>query len=306
VRLGINSVVGNPPEDFSSLIGRFVQAEKDGFESVWLNSGGLGEPMTVLAVAGRETSRIEFRTGIAVTYTRHPFLMAQQALTTNAATGGRFTLGLGPSHRVAMERLGFSYDRAAAHVREYLGVLRPLMEGKTVNFKGEFYSVEAQIHLPWAKPCPVVIAALAPLMLKIAGEQADGTVTWMAGPKTLETHIIPKITQAAAAAGRPRPLIYVGLPVAVVDDAQAAREQAARSFANYGNLPVYRRVLDIEGANPEDVAIVGTENEVERQINAIATAGADEFYGSPFVVGDNYEKSISRTRELLKSLVGKV
>lgn len=306
MRIGINAVSGSPPADFPSLVNRFVQAEKDGFETTWLNSGGLGEPLTAIAVAGRETSRIEFMTAIAVTYTRHPFVMAQQALTTNAATGGRLTLGLGPSHRVSMERLGFSFDRAAAHVREYLGVLRPLMEGKAVTFKGDFFNVEGQIQMPWAQPCPVVISALAPLMLKIAGEQADGTVTWMAGPKTLKTHIVPRITQAASAAGRPKPRICVGLPVAVVDDAKAAREQAARSFEFYGNLPVYRRVLDVEGANPEDVAIVGTEAEVAAQIKALAAAGTDEFCGNPFAVGDNAEKSLARTRELLKTLVGKV
>jgi F420-dependent oxidoreductase-like protein len=232
--------------------------------------------------------------------------MAQQALTTNAATGGRLTLGLGPSHRASMERLGFRFDRAAAHVREYLGVLRPLMEGKAVSYTGDFFNVESQLQLPWAKPCPVVISALAPLMLKIAGEMADGTVTWMAGPKAVQTHIIPRITQAAAAVGRPKPRICVGLPVAVVDDAQAARERASSAFENYGNLPVYRRILDVEGANPEDVAIIGTEAEVETQIKGLASIGVDEFCANPFAVGDNFEKSIGRTRELLKSLVGKI
>lgn len=306
MRLGISIMAPGVQNDPLSAVQRVIEAEKDGFESIWFNSGAVGEPLTVIGLAGRETSRIEMMTAIAVTYTRHPQLMAQQALTTNYLTNGRLVLGLGPSHRVSMERLGVSFDRAAAHVREYVTIVKALVDEQKASFKGEFFNVDTAFQMPWAKPCPVVIAALAPLMLKTAGELADGTVTWLVGLKTLQTHVAPRIGRAALDAGRPAPRIFVGLPVAVCDDAKAGRAQASQNLQFYGNLPVYKRVLDIEGGDPGDVVVVGTEDEVAAQLRAFAAAGATDFNAAPFAVGENAAASIQRTRELLKSLVGKV
>lgn len=303
MRLGI-TVAGAPVRDFNSIVQRVIDAEKDGFDTIWFNWAAAGEPLTAMAVAGRETSRIELMTAIAVTYTRHPSLMAQQALIANAACDGRLTLGIGPSHRPSMERLGIDYDRAAVHTREYVSVLKALIDNQNVDFHGEFYNVETQLQIPWAPPCQVVVAALAPRMLRMAGELADGTVTWMVGLETMKQHIIPRITAAADAAGRPAPRICIGLPVTVTDDVAAARAKAAESFGFYGNLPAYKRVLDIEGGGPEDVLVCGNEDQVADQLRAFAAAGATEFNANPFVVGENAAASAQRTRELLKSLVG--
>ncbi|HLF77066.1 MAG TPA: TIGR03564 family F420-dependent LLM class oxidoreductase [Dehalococcoidia bacterium] len=306
MRIGVSIAQSGEPNDLNSAVNRVIQAEKDGFEAITFNSGAVGEPLTVIAVAGRETSRIQLMTTIVVTYTRHPFLLAQQALTANAATGGRLTLGIGPSHAVAMERLGFDWSRAGSHTREYVTILKSLIDTQKVQFKGEFFNVETSLQLTWASSCPVLIAALAPRMLQTAGELADGTVTWLAGLKTIRDHIKPRISHAASAAGRPAPRICVGLPVAVCDNPAEAREQAAKTFSNYGSLPVYRRVLDVEGGNAEDVLVAGNENEVEAQLRAFAAAGATDFTATPFAVGDNVAASVQRTRELLKSLVGKI
>jgi len=145
------------------------------------------------------------------------------------------------------------------------------------------------------------------VMLRLAGERTDGTITWMAGPKTLETHIVPRINKAAKDAGKPAPRVVAGLPIAVTDDPAGARERAARSFQIYGTLPNYQRVLNIEGApGPADVAVVGNESEVERQLRSIASAGATDFLAGMFPVGDDIQASLARTRALLKGLVGKV
>lgn len=304
MRLGITAA-GGTVADFNAIIQRVIDAEADGFDTIWFNSGALGEPLTAIAIAGRETQRIELMTAITVTYTRHPFLMAQQALSTSEACGGRFTLGIGPSHRVSMERLGIDYNRAAAHTREYVTVLQALLSNQTVEFHGEFFNVETQLGMPWAQHRPpVVVAALAPLMLRMAGELADGTVTWMVGLETMKQHIIPRITAAAQAANRPAPRICIGLPVTVTDDVPAARAKAAQSFGFYGALPVYKRVLDIEGGGPADVLVCGNEDEVAAQLRAFAAAGATEFNANPYPVGDNPAASVQRTRELLKSLAG--
>ena len=154
---------------------------------------------------------------------------------------------------------------------------------------------------------PVIISALAPLMLKIAGTMTDGTVTWMTGPKTLETHVVPGITAAAKQAGRPAPMVVCDLPVCVTDDAAAAREAAAKYFAMYGGLENYRRMLDKEGAaGPADVVVTGNEAEVERQIRAIASAGATDFVAAIYPSGPDPMASMARSYALMKSLVGKV
>ena len=294
--------------DVQGQVDAVVEAEQDGFDGIWFGQIFGPDVLTVIAMAGEKTSRIELGTAVVPTYPRHPVLMAQQALTAQAATGGRFSLGIGLSHKPVVEAMwGLSYERPAAHMREYLSVLRPLLKEGRVSFSGEFFRVNATVQVVAAEPPPVLIAALAPVMLRLAGEVADGTVTWMAGRKTLETHIVPRINAAAEAAGRTEPRVVVGLPVAVTDDVGEARERAARSFQIYGSLANYQRMLKIEGAaGPAEVAIMGDEKEVERQLRGIASAGATDFLAGMFPVGDDASGSLDRTRALLKSLVGKL
>jgi len=294
--------------DVDSHIKGAVDCEKDGFDSIWYGQIFGVEALTAIALAGRETSTVQFGTSVVPTYVRHPTIMAQQALTTQAATNGRFSLGIGLSHAPVVEGMwGLSYERPAVHMREYLTIVRELIDKGTVSFSGEFFRVNAQAAVPAPKPLPVLIAALAPVMLKMAGGMADGTILWMTGPKTIESYIKPRITEAASEAGRPDPRIVACLPVAVCDNADEARDRAAGLFAVYGNLPNYQRVLQKEGVSgPRDVVIAGTETEVEQGIRDLAAAGATEFGAAMFPVGDDSRASLARTRELLKSLVGKV
>jgi F420-dependent oxidoreductase-like protein len=294
--------------DVQGQVEAVVEAEQDGFEGIWLGQIFGPDVLTVIAMAGEKTSRIELGTSVVPTYPRHPVAMAQQALTTQAATGGRFNLGIGLSHKPVVEGMwGMSYERPAVHMREYLSVLRPLLKEGRVSFSGEFFRVSATVQVVTPEPPPVLIAALAPVMLRLAGELADGTVTFMVGRKTLETHIVPRINSAAEAAGRAEPRVVVSLPVAVTDDVDGARERAARSFQLYGALPNYQRMLNIEGAaGPAEVAIVGNEREVEGQLRGIAAAGATDFLADMFPVGDDASASLGRTRALLKTLIGKL
>lgn len=297
---------GSPEVD--SHVQAAVDAEGDGFDGCWYGQVFGADVLTVIALAGQKTSRIELGTSVVPTYVRHPTIMAQQALTVQAATGGRFTLGLGLSHAPVVQGMwGLSYERPAVHMREYLNVLQPLMTDGMVSFSGEMFRVNAQANVPTPAPPQVMIAALAPVMLKMAGERTSGTITWMVGPKTLETHILPRLTRAAADAGRPQPRLVVNLPVAVTDDPDTARQRAANLFAVYGALPNYRRMLDIEGAGgPKDLAIVGNEAQVEQQLRNVASAGATEFVASSFPADSDAKASLARTRALLKSLIGKI
>jgi F420-dependent oxidoreductase-like protein len=290
------------------LVQQVVDEEKDGFDCAWFGQIFGADSMTVMALAGPRTSRIELGTAVIPTYTRHPWALAQQAMTVRAACNGRFTLGIGPSHHVVVENMwGLSYEKPARHVREYLNVLLPLVREGKVQHKGQLYNTTGQLTITGGTPVPVMISALAPQMLKIAGSMTDGTITWMSGAKTIAMHVVPSITAAAKEAGRPAPRVVVGLPICVTDDVAAARSAAAQSFVVYGSLPNYRRMLDREGAaGPADVAIVGDEAAVERQLRDLASAGATDFDAAIFPAGTDAAASIARTRALLKSLVGKL
>ena len=303
MRIGILAGAARDDLGLEGLIDQVVLAERDGLHQFWLphlSSSGY-DAINALTLAATRTERIELATGVVPTFPRHPMALAQQALTAQVVAQGRFTLGIGPSHRPGIEdTMGLSYDRPAAHVREYLSVLRPLLSRGRVDFEGDFYRVKANLSVPGASDVPVVVAALAPRMLRIAGQMADGTITWMAGIRTVQTHIVPRITASAAEADRPDPRICVALPVAVVNDVDQAYERAASTYGGYGSLINYRRLLDIEGADsPADVAIIGSEAEVEDKIRAFDQAGTTDFIAS-IMPGD--EDTFQRTWELLTRL----
>ena len=306
MRIGIHSFIEST--NLEGAIQQVVKAEEEGFDSFWFGQTLGADVMTAIALAGQRTERIEIGVAVVPTYSRQPFAMAQQALTVQAATGGRFTLGIGPSHRPLIEGMwGLSYDRSALHVREYLSVLRDLVHDGRASLSGELYRVSGALQLAGAEPCSILVSALGPMMLRIAGELSDGTITWMTGPRTVETHIVPRISAAAGDAGRPSPRVCVALPIAVTADVDDARQRAARIFQMYGHLPNYRRVLDREGVGgPEDVAIVGGERDIEAALRALATAGATDFLAVMFPAEDDRRQSIALTRAFLRDLVGNV
>jgi F420-dependent oxidoreductase-like protein len=275
-------------------------AEADGFSTFALPQIFAMDAMGVLTVVGREVPRIGLATGVVPTYGRHPLTMAQQALTVQDASGGRFTLGIGLSHQMVIESMfGLSFDKPVRHMREYLSVLMPLLHEGSVSFAGETYNVNASIGIEPRLAPPVVVAALGEQMLKLAGRLADGTSTWMTGPATLANHTVPTITKAAEAAGKPAPRIITSLPISVTTDIDAAKTKAAQDFQVYGFLPSYRAMLDREGAEgPADVAILGDEDTVEKQVRALADAGVTEFIAATF--GSREERT--RTTALLQSM----
>ena len=273
-------------------------AAAQGFRSAWIaNIFGI-DAITACAIAGRAVPSLTLGTAVVPTYPRHPHALAQQAMTAWDATNGRFQLGIGLSHQIVIESMfGLSFDKPAAHMREYLAVLLPLLHDGNVSFDGEQYRVHAPLERAedLAGP-PVLLAAMAPVMLRICGEQTDGTILWMTGPKTVGEHVAPRLSKAAADAGRPAPRIVATLPVAVTNDPDGARALANDAFQIYGNLPSYRAMLDKEGAEgPGDVAIVGDEATVAAGIRAMADAGTTEFVGAVF--GD--DATMARTTDLL-------
>lgn len=261
------------------------------------------DALTLLALVGREVPDIELVTGVVPIYPRHPIMLAAQALTVQAAIGGRLTLGIGLSHQIVIENMfGYSFERPARYMRDYLHALVPLLNGEQVSHQGEMLTAATMAPLEIDAPAPqVLVAALGPTMLRLAGTLADGTSTWMTGPATVASHVAPTITAAATEAGRPAPRIAVGLPVCVTDDPDAARERAARSFAIYGTLPSYRAMLDREqAAGPGDVAIVGDEAAVAAQIASVAEAGATDFVAAIYGVADERDRAFTLIADLAR------
>jgi F420-dependent oxidoreductase-like protein len=277
------------------------RAADQGFVTAWFsNIFGL-DAITAAAVAGREVPGIDVGTAVVPTFPRHPFAMAQQAMTANDACGGRLVLGIGLSHQIVIESmLGLSFERPARHMKEYLEVLMPLLREGSVSHTGEVFTTGATLERTGTDGPAVIVAALGPVMLRLAGELTDGTTTWMTGPRTIADHVAPTINAAAEAAGRPAPRVVVGLPVCVTDDVAAAREVAAQTFAIYGGLPSYRAMLDREGAEgPADVAIVGDEEAVAAAVRGVFDAGATELMAAPFGDAD----AVARTTALLATLL---
>ncbi len=295
--------------DVAERLRRISAAEEDGFDSYWLPQHFGADMLTIIAMAGMQTSRIELGTAVVPTYPRHPVALAQQALTAQVSAGGRLTLGIGVSHRSTIEDwLGLSYSRPARHIEEYLSVLRPLLHESGVDFHGQEFRVAGELQIPDADmvTVPVVMAALGPRMLEIAGRLSDGVVTWMTGPVTLRGHVVPRLNDAAGAAGNPPPRVCVGIPIAVTDHTDRARARADRLFQHYAALPSYRAMLEREGVDsPGGIAIVGDEASVEDQLRALADAGATDLLATIFPA-DGSQTSFTRTRSFLQGLVGRI
>lgn len=288
------------------IVAQAQQAEADGFSSLWLASPVCGDPMVPIAVAGRATERIELGTAVLQTYPVHPLLQANRAASVADAMGrSGFTLGIGPSHAPVVEGVfGYSYERPGRNTEEYLRILCGVLRGEVVDLDGEEWSAHTEGRGVAPKhPVPVLLAALGPRLLRVAGEVADGVVLWMASAKALETHVMPTLLKASDAAGRPRPRVVAGLPVCVHDDVGEARQGAAAASTMYADSENYQRILEIGGAaTPADVAVVGDEASVERQLRALLGAGATDVWASPFPAGPDPRGSLRRTHELLRSL----
>ena len=303
MQIGINASGMLAKPSIERFEAQLRTAAEQGFASFWIAQATTVDALTVIAAIGRDVPEIEFGTAVIPTYQRHPTMLAAQAMTAQALTGGRINLGIGLSHKVVIEGMfGLSYDKPIRHMRDYLSILLPLINEGKVNFEGETLSGRCDIIIPKdTPPCPVLLAALGPQMLRLAGSRTAGTVLWMVGEKTLRDHIAPRIREAAASAGRPAPRIVASLPICVTEDIESTRARADRAFAGYGHMPSYRAMLDREGCETAtDVSLLGSESQVRDRLNAFAEAGATEFSAMEFCKTDAEREN---TRELLRSFL---
>ncbi|MBV1879568.1 MAG: TIGR03564 family F420-dependent LLM class oxidoreductase [Pseudomonadales bacterium] len=287
--------------NLKNLINAAKTYEEKGFPTLWMIQAFDLDSINALSIVGQVTKNMELGTAVVPTFPRHPVTLAQQALTAAAAADGRFTLGIGLSHKMMIENmLGLSYAKPARHMREYLSVLAPLLKGERVNYEGDLYRVKAGVNIADAPtPVPLLLAALGPLMLKLAGRHCDGTITWLVGPNTLENHIVPSIHSAADEAGRGSPRIVAGLPILLTDDADATRASLVDKFKFYDAMPSYRAMLDREGvASAANVALLGDEQQLDTAIARLEGIGITDFRAS---IPDVDAESVARTVDYLAS-----
>ena len=284
----------------SELTEQVQKAADLGYATFWTPQIFNLDALTALAVVSSKVSDIRLGTSVVPTYPRHPMMLAQQALTVNQVSGGRLDLGIGLSHKPVVEGMwGMSFDGPVGHMRDYLTILMALLHEGAISHGGKHLTSRGGIDVP-ADPPPVLVAALGPQMLKLVGKTADGTATWMTGPKTIQDHVVPVINDAAERESRPRPQVVAAIPVCIHTDKEVAVEHAKRDFGFYGDLPSYRAMLDREGLeNSCDIALTGSFEQVAEGIQEYVAAGATQVVAAVYGPEESREETVSRLAELL-------
>jgi F420-dependent oxidoreductase-like protein len=299
-------------EKVTRLIDAAQAAEALGFTSVWMPQiPDEFDAMTAISLMGQATSRIELGSAVVVFQTRHPVAMAQQALATQAVCDGRFTLGLGPSHHwIVSDMLGLPYEQPARMVRDYLEVLNAAFAGPgQIDVENDTFRIHNPLDVTDLPAPPILLAALGPVMLRIAAERAAGTILWMADERAIGDYIAPRITKAAEEAGRPAPRIVAGIPVVLCknDEVDAARERANQVLAEAEYSPNYQRLLEHGDANDVgDLLAAGDETAVTERLRRFRDAGATDLSFRVVPLGPDRDARIAsrdRTQAFLTTLV---
>lgn len=297
------------------MLDEVTWAEDAGLDSVWVPQVPDDfDTLVAVAAMGSRTTRIEFLTAVVPLQAQHPIALARQALSIHAITNGRLTLGVGPSHHwIVSDMLGLPYDRPATYTRDYLDVLGPALSGtRSVDVENVTFRVHNPLNLAPVSPLPILVAALGPVMLRLAGEHADGTVLWMADERAIGDHVVPRITAAADAAGRPPPRVVAGIPVCLCSSTEipAARERANRILAEAETSPNYQRLLEHGNAREVgDLVAAGDEAAIRTRFRQFADAGVTDLCARILPIGTSRDELIAskrRTRQVVAELAAEM
>lgn len=277
-------------------VARYANAA--GFDGLWISHSNAVDPIMALACVADEIPDLaEVGTSVTPIYGRHPIGLAQLSRTAQSTLGGRFTLGIGASTRgVVAEKMGLSWDRPLQFTREFIDGLEPLLAGETAAVEGEQLTVRTELNID-SVDTPILLAALGPKMLDLAGRRVAGTSVGQCGPRTIASYIAPTITEAAAAAGRPTPRIMALIRICVTDDHAGAYALANETAQWYRSIPSYSSVQDKEGlADPAELHLIGSWEKVLDGLGAYADAGVTDFR---LEVAAHSEEAREATRDAL-------
>jgi len=284
----------------ADFVRRVQEAEGRGVGAVWTTVGGpMADPVTAYAAAGALTERVILGTAVTPTYPRHPVTLAAQAMALNDLAPGRIRLGIGTSHKPTIEgAYGIPMGKPLAHLREYLTVLRALLWDGAVDYSGSYFTVKMALPEGVSAPnIPVPISALRQNAFRLAGELADGAISWVTPVDYLVTTAIPAMDEGAGIAGRTRPPLIAHVPVALTTDRDRGRNAFRSQFSVYGKLPFYAAMFadagfpvndagEMSDGLVETLAVVGDESEIRSRLAAIRARGIDELLISPVIVED--------------------
>ncbi|MGI5460312.1 TIGR03564 family F420-dependent LLM class oxidoreductase [Streptomyces sp. CA-249302] len=302
---------GDSTRKVSRMIADVEWAESAGMDTAWIPQIPTDfDALTAVALMGARTSRIELGTAVVPLQAQHPIALARQALSAQAAAGGRLALGVGPSHHwIIQDMLGLPYERPAGLTRDYLDILDAARNGPgPIDVENRTYTVHNPLDIAPIAPLPILLAALGPVMLQLAGERADGTVLWMADERAVSEHVVPRITKAAESAGRPAPRIVAGIPVCLCRPAEvdAARERANRILGEAEISPNYQRLLDYGDARDiGDLCAAGDEAAIAARFKRFAEAGVTDLSVRLLPIGEGRDELVAskrRTREMISHL----
>ena len=293
------------------MLDAVTAAEREGFTSIWVPQIPSDfDALTAITLMAGVTDRVELGTAVLPIQTRHPVAMAQQVLSTQAVCEGRLTLGLGPSHHwIVEDMLGLSYDKPAQQMRDYVEVLAVAFRGPgPVDVENGGFRIHNPLDITDVRPTPILLAALAPVMLRIAGELADGTILWMADERAIGDHVVPRITKAAAGAGRAAPRVVAGVPVCLClpSEVDGARARANRVLGHAEYSPNYQRLLEHgDATDVGDLLAGGDEAAIVERLRRFCDAGVTDLSIRILPLGaDRTERLASwrRTETYLASL----
>ncbi len=284
-------------KSIEKLVSSLKSSQTEGINEFWVSQIFGYDSLTLIGILSQHIKDVSFGTAVVPIQPKHPFALALQALTVSSSMSQKLTLGIGLSHQMVIENIyGLSFLKPAEQMQEYLQILNPVLRGEGVNFSGEHYRVSymGKVEISTGNRPSVIVAALGTKMLEIAGKLADGTATWMTGLNTVRDHIVPNISNSAEKSGKNAPEIIVGLPICVTENIEQAKQMASNLFAIYGSLPSYRSMLDKEKASgPEDVAIIGSQQQVSETLLSLPNYGATKFIGGVFGNSKEIENTIS-------------
>jgi F420-dependent oxidoreductase-like protein len=313
MRLGV--MIGAERGDMSRKVKKLLEdiewAEAAGFDTAWMPQVPNDyDALTMVAQMGARTSRIELGTAVVPLQAQHPIALARQALSVHAGSGNRLALGVGPSHHwIIRDMLGLPYEKPASYTRDYLEVLNAALAGPgDVDVENDNFTVHNPTVLQADSPLPVLLAALGPVMLQIAGELTDGTVLWMADERAIGDHIAPRINKAAENAGRPAPRIVAGIPVCLCANSEidAAKDRANRILAEAETSPNYQKLLDRGDARDVgDLCAAGDAETILRRFKQFADAGVTDLSVRLLPIGETRDELVAskyRTREVIAQL----
>lgn len=293
----------------SEILSAIEDAEKAGVQAAWMTTGGARvDSITAFAAAAGRTERIKFGTSVVPTFPRHPLVMVQQTQVVAQLAPGRFRLGIGPSHRPSMRAMGIQMPHPLGYLRDYLKILKALLQTGKVDYDGEYY--QAHDSIPEPLDVPVMASALQRGSFELCGAEADGAISWVCPGDYLREVALPAMKKGAEQAGRPVPPLIAHVPVCVHDNADEARAAFREQFPVYPTLPFYRRMLVSAGypeaaeavwsdAMIEGLVIYGDETRTAEGLQCLLSSGATEVLVSPVLAGGDQTASFNRTLRLL-------